>query len=123
MRSRPARSAARSAATRSPARPPPPCLTASRRPGSAIAAELPFLGDVCGLGPMLAREIARDDDARSPAPELAAATAAARASAGLLLLTSGSDGNVIRLLPPLTIADADLADGPAALEAALREVR
>ena len=45
---------------------------------------------------------------------------AAARERGLLLLSCGLDGNVIRLLPPITISDEDLADGLGALEAALR---
>ena len=47
---------------------------------------------------------------------------AAARERGLLLLSCGLDGNVIRLLPPVSIEDDDLADGLDALEAALREV-
>jgi 4-aminobutyrate aminotransferase/(S)-3-amino-2-methylpropionate transaminase len=76
---------------------------------------------VRGLGPMLALELVRDGDRSSPAPELALATVAAARERGLLLLACGLHGNVIRLLPPVTIDDADLAEGLDALEAALRE--
>ena len=58
----------------------------------------------------------------APAPELIAATVAAARERGLLLLSCGLDGNVIRLLPPVSIGDDDLADGLDALEASLREV-
>jgi 4-aminobutyrate aminotransferase len=69
--------------------------------------------DIRGLGPMLALELV--DAARA-----AAVVGAARAH-GLLLLTCGLDGNVIRLLPPLTMSDEDGALGLNTLEAALRE--
>jgi 4-aminobutyrate aminotransferase-like enzyme len=52
---------------------------------------------------------------------VAAAPVAAARARGLLLLTCGLDGNVIRLLPPLTISDEDAAAGLDILEAALRE--
>jgi len=89
---------------------------------NAIAAELPRVGDVRGLGSMLAFELVEDDVSRAPAPELAASVVAAARERGVLLLACGLYGNVIRLLPPITIADADLAEGLDALEAALREV-
>ena len=54
-------------------------------------------------------------------PELVAATVAAARERELLLLSCGLYGNVIRLLPPVTIGDEDLAQGLDALEAALRE--
>ena len=56
--------------------------------------------------------------ARRPSSSL---RARGRARRGLLLLSCGLHGNVIRLLPPLTIGDADLAAGLDALEAALRQ--
>jgi 4-aminobutyrate aminotransferase/(S)-3-amino-2-methylpropionate transaminase len=87
----------------------------------AIAPELAGVGEVRGLGPMLAVELVRDDEPLTPAPERAAATVAAARERGLLLLCCGLYGNVIRLLPPITIGDEDLAQGLDALEAALRE--
>jgi 4-aminobutyrate aminotransferase / (S)-3-amino-2-methylpropionate transaminase / 5-aminovalerate transaminase len=79
------------------------------------------VGEVRGLGPMLAIELVHDDEHRTPAPERAAATVAAAREHGLLLLACGLYGNVIRLLPPITIDDDDLARGLDALETALRE--
>jgi 4-aminobutyrate aminotransferase-like enzyme len=78
-----------------------------------IAARRPEIGEVRGLGPMLALELVE----RSP--QRAAAVVAAAFERGLLLLTCGLDGNVIRLLPPLTIADDDLEAGLGMLEGAL----
>ena len=66
-----------------------------------------------GLGPMLAFELAEQ------APEQAAAIVAAAFERGLLLLACGMYGNVIRLLAPLTIGDADLEQGLALLEESL----
>ena len=86
----------------------------------ALAAELPCVGDVRGLGPMIGIELVRDRATQAPAPELASATVAAAREAGLLLLTCGLYGNVIRLLPPVTIAPDALGEGLDALELALR---
>jgi 4-aminobutyrate aminotransferase / (S)-3-amino-2-methylpropionate transaminase / 5-aminovalerate transaminase len=80
---------------------------------NTIAAEVGGVTDVSGLGPMLAIELS--DGAH------AAATVAAARSRGLLLLTCGLDGNVIRLLPPVTISDEDSTFGLDILQAALRE--
>jgi 4-aminobutyrate aminotransferase len=85
----------------------------------SLAGELECIGDVRGLGPMLALELVADGE---PETELTAAVVAAARERGLLLLSCGLDGNVIRLLPPVSIKDGDLADGLDALEAALREV-
>ncbi len=84
-----------------------------------IASRVDAVGEVRGLGPMLALELVRDRSSKTPAPERAAATIAAARSHGLLLLGCGLHGNVIRLLPPLTISDDDLTRGLEILEASL----
>ncbi len=78
-----------------------------------IAARRPEIGDVRGSGPMLAFEFAEQSSDR------AKAVVAEAFDRGLILLSCGLDGNVIRLLPPLTISDADLDEGLAILEGAL----
>jgi 4-aminobutyrate aminotransferase len=78
-----------------------------------IAARQPLVGEVRGLGPMLALEL------REPTPDAAKATTAAAFEKGLLLLSCGLDGNVIRLLPPLTASDEELERGLSLLEEAL----
>jgi 4-aminobutyrate aminotransferase-like enzyme len=80
-----------------------------------IAARQPLVGEVRGLGPMLALEL------REPTPDAAKATTAAAFARGLLLLSCGLDGNVIRLLPPLTATDEELERGLNLLEEALKE--
>jgi 4-aminobutyrate aminotransferase/(S)-3-amino-2-methylpropionate transaminase len=81
------------------------------------------IGDVRGLGSMLAIELVRDRDSREPAPELASAVVEAAATRGLLLLKSGIYSNCIRVLVPLVISDAELEEAlevwEEALEAAL----
>jgi 4-aminobutyrate aminotransferase-like enzyme len=79
----------------------------------AMASSIDGVVEVRGLGPMLAIEL--EDGAR------AAATLTAARAHGLLLLTCGLNGNIIRLLPPLTLSDEDAAVGMDILEAALRE--
>ena len=76
----------------------------------ALAARHDAIGDVRGLGPMLAFELAEQ------APEQATAIVAAAFERGLLLLSCGMYGNVIRLLAPLTIDAAELEEGLALLE-------
>jgi 4-aminobutyrate aminotransferase / (S)-3-amino-2-methylpropionate transaminase / 5-aminovalerate transaminase len=78
-----------------------------------IASRVPEVGEVRGLGPMLALELAE------PAPTLASATVEAAFERGLLLLSCGIYGNVLRLLPPLTIADEEAKEGLAILEESL----
>jgi len=78
-----------------------------------IGEEQPAIGEVRGLGPMLAIEFAeRSGD------ETKAVTMKAREN-GLLLLSCGLYGNVIRLLPPLTATDEELERGLDILERAV----
>ena len=81
----------------------------------ALAARRPEMGDVRGLGPMLAFELTEQS------PDLAGRVVAAAFDRGLLLLSCGLDGNVIRLLCPLTIAEQELEQGFAILEEALAD--
>jgi 4-aminobutyrate aminotransferase/(S)-3-amino-2-methylpropionate transaminase len=71
----------------------------------------PEIGDVRGLGAMLAMELVRDPQSREPAPELAARIVGQARSAGLLLLKAGIYGNCIRVLLPLVISDGELEEG------------
>jgi 4-aminobutyrate aminotransferase/(S)-3-amino-2-methylpropionate transaminase len=87
----------------------------------ALAGELESVGEVRGLGPMIALELVQDGASRTPAPELATATLAHAREHGLLLLACGLFSNVIRLLPPLTIGEEELQEGLRTLEAALRQ--
>ncbi len=87
----------------------------------ALALAHPQVGDVRGLGAMMAIEIVRPED---QAPDMASAgkiVDLARAR-GLLLLKSGTSKNVIRLLPPLTTPLDDLTRGLDILAGACREV-
>jgi 4-aminobutyrate aminotransferase / (S)-3-amino-2-methylpropionate transaminase / 5-aminovalerate transaminase len=86
-----------------------------------LAAELTGIGDVRGLGSMVALELVADDGS-TPAPDRAAAVLEAARGRGLLLLCCGLYGNVIRLLPPVTIGPDELAQGLDGLEGALRAV-
>ena len=64
--------------------------------------------DVRGVGAMLAIELVHDPGTKEPAADLAAAVVDEAASRGLLLLKAGIYSNVIRVLLPLVIADAEL---------------
>jgi len=80
------------------------------------------IAEVRGLGAMTAIEFCHDADPRRPAPEIANALKAEAAKRGLLLLTCGVYGNVLRIMVPLTISDALLDEGLDLLEAALAAV-
>jgi 4-aminobutyrate aminotransferase/(S)-3-amino-2-methylpropionate transaminase len=103
------------------------CARAERQ-GSVLRARLedlrsrwPCIGDVRGLGAMVAMELVRDRRADAPDAELTRALVQAAGRRGLVLLSCGVYGNVIRFLAPLTLPDAQLAEGLAILEAALED--
>jgi 4-aminobutyrate aminotransferase/(S)-3-amino-2-methylpropionate transaminase len=86
-------------------------------------ARLGCIGDVRGLGAMLAVELVKDRVTREPAPELARATVVRAAERGLVLLSCGVYANVLRILVPL-VAPLELVDeGISILESALLDAR
>jgi 4-aminobutyrate aminotransferase/(S)-3-amino-2-methylpropionate transaminase len=80
------------------------------------------IGEVRGLGAMLAVEYVRDPETKEPAPELASRVAEAAAQRGLLLLKAGTYSNCNRVLCPLVIADQELEEALGAWEDALEAV-
>jgi 4-aminobutyrate aminotransferase / (S)-3-amino-2-methylpropionate transaminase / 5-aminovalerate transaminase len=84
-----------------------------------IASRVDAVGEVRGLGPMLALELVDDRETKAPASGLAGATVTAARERGLLLLSCGLYGNVIRILVPLVIGDEDLERGLELLEESL----
>jgi 4-aminobutyrate aminotransferase len=82
-----------------------------------LAARNAAIGEVRGLGPMLALELTE------PTPDLAKAVTAAARDRGLVLLSCGIYGNVIRILVPLTIDDPLLERGLDLLEESLGDAR
>ena len=82
----------------------------------------PQIGDVRGLGAMLAIELVHDPRLKDPAPDLAAAVIDAALERGLILLKAGISGNCIRVLCPLTIEDAVLDEALDTWEEALESV-
>jgi 4-aminobutyrate aminotransferase / (S)-3-amino-2-methylpropionate transaminase / 5-aminovalerate transaminase len=77
------------------------------------------IGDVRGLGSMLALELVADRATKAPAPQLAQAVIDAAMQRGLLLLKAGVHGNAIRVLCPLVLTDAQLDEALGAWEDAL----
>ncbi|MFE3224932.1 4-aminobutyrate--2-oxoglutarate transaminase [Nocardia sp. NPDC059228] len=86
-----------------------------------LAAATGVIGDVRGRGAMLAIELVRPGT-DTPDPDLTKAIAAEALSRGVVLLTCGTYGNVIRLLPPLVIGDDLLADGLGVLSETVRDL-
>ncbi len=85
----------------------------------ALQSRVPQIGDVRGLGAMLAMELVTDPVGKQPDKALTGRIQAEALRRGLLLLTAGTWGNVIRVLVPLTVEDAVLDEGLAVLEAAV----
>jgi 4-aminobutyrate aminotransferase/(S)-3-amino-2-methylpropionate transaminase len=88
----------------------------------ALADKHSEIGEVRGLGPMLAIELFKDDKHEVPAPESAKALVTEAAKRGLILLSCGTFGNVVRILVPLTVQDKVLDEGMKHFEAALAAV-
>jgi len=83
-----------------------------------LAAGVPELAEVRGLGLMLGLELA-DGPERRPRPDLAQLAADRAREEGVIVIRSGPEGNVIRFLPPLTLSDAELTLGLEALGRAI----
>ncbi|MDR6322210.1 4-aminobutyrate--2-oxoglutarate transaminase [Actinoplanes couchii] len=80
------------------------------------------IGDIRGRGAMLAVELV-NSGGTEPDPQLAKDVAKAAHAQGVIVLTCGTYGNVLRFLPPLTISDALLDDAFDVLAAALEATR
>jgi 4-aminobutyrate aminotransferase/(S)-3-amino-2-methylpropionate transaminase len=85
---------------------------------NALRAADPRIGDVRGRGAMIAAEFV-DPQTSEPDPGLTARVAAAAHAEGVIVLTCGTYGNVIRFLPPLSISDDLLIDGLTVIARAL----
>jgi 4-aminobutyrate aminotransferase / (S)-3-amino-2-methylpropionate transaminase / 5-aminovalerate transaminase len=81
-----------------------------------------LVGDVRGLGAMQAVELVRSKTTREPADEETKQVAQYCYEHGLVLITAGSYGNVIRLLMPLVVTDAQMDEAMDVLESALAQV-
>ena len=68
----------------------------------------PQVGEVRGLGPMLALEFVTDPATKQPAPAIATAVFEQAAQRGLIVLKAGLDGNCVRVLVPLVATDEQL---------------
>ncbi|SHG11136.1 4-aminobutyrate aminotransferase / (S)-3-amino-2-methylpropionate transaminase [Jatrophihabitans endophyticus] len=84
---------------------------------AALAQRHPVIGDVRGRGAMLAVELV-EPGTREPDPARTAAIAAACHREGVIVLTAGTFGNVLRFLPPLVIGDDLLGEALDVLDAA-----
>ncbi|MFD5025933.1 4-aminobutyrate--2-oxoglutarate transaminase [Streptomyces sp. NPDC058373] len=84
---------------------------------TAMQEKFDIIGDVRGRGAMIAIELVKSGT-KEPNPEVTAKIAKACHAEGVLVLTTGTYGNVVRFLPPLVIGEDLLTDGLDVLEAA-----
>ncbi len=87
----------------------------------SFARKYPFIGDVRGLGAMNAMEIVLDKKNPKPNSDLAKGIVKRFYDKGLILLTAGAFGNVIRHLVPLVVSDRQLDQGLKILDEVLAE--
>ncbi|MDN4472884.1 4-aminobutyrate--2-oxoglutarate transaminase [Demequina zhanjiangensis] len=88
----------------------------------ALQSSDPRVGEVRGLGAMMAIELV-EPTTGEPAPAVAGAVAKAAIAQGVIVLTCGTYGNVLRFLPPLSISDELLVEGLTVVGKALAEVQ
>jgi 4-aminobutyrate aminotransferase/(S)-3-amino-2-methylpropionate transaminase len=87
-----------------------------------LQAEYPVIGDVRGLGAMVAMELVKHRDTKEPASAEVAEVIKYAYEHGLILLKAGRHGNVLRFLPPLVITDEQLDEGLGVLREAIAAV-
>lgn len=87
-----------------------------------LVEELDIVGDFRGRGAMLALEFVADSISKAPHPTAAMDVAAYCRDRGILILTCGTYGNVVRLLPPLAMPDELLEQAMDILAAGIRDV-
>lgn len=100
-------------------------LTRSREVGARLRTRLeelatvhPSIGDVRGLGPMLAAEFVKDD-AKTPWPELVLEVTKQALARGVIVIRAGLYSNCLRFLPPLNITDEELDEAMAVVGEAI----
>ncbi len=79
-----------------------------------------YIGDVRGLGGMQAMELVTDRTTKAPAADLTRAIARFALQHGVILVTAGTYGNVLRLLVPLVVSEEQLHEGLDVVEQALK---
>jgi len=85
-----------------------------------IARETDLIGDIRGLGPMLAVELVTDKEKKTPAAEETLKLRQEALQRGLIILPNGLYFNCVRFLPPLIVSDAVIDEGMAVLEQAFQ---
>lgn len=88
-----------------------------------MAARNRCIADVRGLGAMVAIELCKDGDVKKPDADLTKRLCAEAAARGLILLSCGTYGNVVRILVPLTASNAIIDEGLAIIDDSLAAVQ
>ena len=83
---------------------------------------LPYISEVRGLGAMVSFELVKDRSTGAPNPELTVGLTRKAADNGLILLSCGLYGNVVRIMVPITASDAIVDEGLDIIERSLREI-
>jgi 4-aminobutyrate aminotransferase / (S)-3-amino-2-methylpropionate transaminase / 5-aminovalerate transaminase len=89
---------------------------------NALASRFSAIGEVRGLGAMMAMELVKDPQKKTPDTAGATAVCSEALKRGLIVIRAGMNGNVIRILVPLTASGAELDDGFMALQQAFAAV-
>jgi 4-aminobutyrate aminotransferase/(S)-3-amino-2-methylpropionate transaminase len=85
----------------------------------SLRTHCPAIGDIRGLGPMMAIEFVHHQDPKQPNSTIVDAILKHCWQEGLLVIPAGAHRNILRFLPPLVITDAELTKGLAILEKAV----
>jgi 4-aminobutyrate aminotransferase / (S)-3-amino-2-methylpropionate transaminase / 5-aminovalerate transaminase len=88
-----------------------------------MASKNQCIADVRGLGAMVAFEVCKNGDLHQPDADMAKRLCAEATKRGLILLSCGTYGNVIRILVPLTASDAIVDEGLAIIDASLTAIQ
>jgi 4-aminobutyrate aminotransferase/(S)-3-amino-2-methylpropionate transaminase len=89
----------------------------------ALAKDHPCIAEVRGLGAMVAMELCKNGDPHQPDADLTKALAVEAMHRGLVILTCGTYGNVVRILVPLTASDTVIDEGLNMLADALNQLQ
>ncbi len=88
----------------------------------AMQEKYPIIGDVRGLGAMVALELVKDRATKEPAPKESALIRKKCYESGLIIIGAGIHANVIRILVPLVITDEELEEGMSILEESFKSI-
>jgi 4-aminobutyrate aminotransferase/(S)-3-amino-2-methylpropionate transaminase len=88
----------------------------------ALQRDVPLIGDVRGLGPMILMELVTDPVSKNPATQETMLLTQAALRRGLIIIRAGLYSNCMRFLPPLNITDVQVDEGMRVIREALLEV-